>query len=55
MGKINSIKKVIEDIEKEGLKIKATYDTKDYLSCGIIFNRDKTRGWLGQPHLVVDG
>ena len=52
VGKINSIKKVIEDIEKEGLKIKATYDTKDYLSCEIIFNQDKTRGWIGQPHLV---
>jgi hypothetical protein len=24
----------------------------DYLSCNILFNKDKTRAWLGQPHLI---
>ena len=33
-------------------KIKVADDLKDYLSCEIIFNKDKTKAWLGQPHLI---
>jgi hypothetical protein len=24
----------------------------DYLSCNILFDKDKTKAWLGQPHLI---
>jgi hypothetical protein len=26
--------------------------TSDYLSCEIIFLKDKKKAWLGQPHLI---
>ena len=27
-------------------------DLKDYLSCEILFDKSRTRAWLGQPHLI---
>ena len=39
-------------IEMEGLKLKVEYNTKDYLSCEILFNEKKKKAWLGQPHLM---
>jgi hypothetical protein len=33
-------------------KIKVVDDLRDYLSCEIIFNADKSKAWLGQPHLI---
>ena len=27
-------------------------EVKDYLSCEIVFNKDRTKAWLGQPHLI---
>jgi hypothetical protein len=33
-------------------KIKVVDDLTDYLSCEIIFNKDKSKAWLGQPHLI---
>ncbi len=52
IGKREDIEKVIKDIEKSGLKVKVEYNTKDYLSCEIIFNKNKDMAWIGQPHLV---
>ena len=54
-------KKDLEDLTKrlqvetdrvEPFKIKIEDGTNDYLSCEVIFNEEKTKGWLGQPHLV---
>jgi transposase InsO family protein len=33
-------------------KIKVVDDLRDYLSCEIIFSADKSKAWLGQPHLI---
>jgi Reverse transcriptase (RNA-dependent DNA polymerase) len=52
IGKEESINEVIKDIEKEGLKLKVNNETKDYLSCEILFNNEKTKAWIGQPHLI---
>jgi hypothetical protein len=52
IGTPADIKVVIADIEKSGLKVKVEYNTKDYLSCEILFNESKTMAWVGQPHLV---
>jgi hypothetical protein len=52
IGNIDDINKVVKDIESKGLKIKVTYSTKDYLSCEVLLNKDKSMAWLGQPHLM---
>jgi hypothetical protein len=52
IGKTESIKQVVKDIEKEGLKLKVEFNTKDYLSCEILFDKDEECCWLGQPHKV---
>jgi hypothetical protein len=52
IGKPETIKQVVRDIKKEGLKLKVEFNTKDYLSCEILFDKDEGCAWLGQPHQV---
>jgi hypothetical protein len=52
IGKLESIKQVAKDIEAQGLKLKTYFNTKDYLSCEILFNKRENCAWLGQPHQV---
>ena len=42
----------IKKIQESGLKVKVENDLHDYLSCEVVFNNDKTKAWLGQPHLI---
>jgi NAD(P)H-flavin reductase len=42
VGKPESIQQVVRDIEAAGLKIKTKYNTKDYLSCKIKMNKNKS-------------
>ena len=49
---IESIEHVVKEIEKEGLKIKVNYDTSDFLSCELMFDKEKKKAWIGQPHLL---
>ena len=47
-----------EEIEKMISKIKSIFKIKekgtleDYLGCKIIFNKLKSKAWIGQPHLM---
>jgi hypothetical protein len=50
IGRIEVINQVVKDIQAEGLKLKVAHNTKDYLSCEIVFDRMKKCAWLGQPH-----
>ena len=52
IGNVKALDETTKQIESTGLKIKIDKSTKDYLSCEVLFNKDKTRAWLGQPHLV---
>jgi Reverse transcriptase (RNA-dependent DNA polymerase) len=52
IGKVESIKQVVKDIEAHGLKLKTEFNTKDYLSCEILFDKKEKYSWLGQPHQV---
>ena len=52
LGKEEDINKVIKDIEDKGLKVKVEDNLTDYLSCNIIFDKDKKKAWIGQPHLL---
>jgi hypothetical protein len=42
IGKVDAISKIAKDIEAEGLKLKLEYNTNDYLSFEIKFNKRKT-------------
>jgi hypothetical protein len=37
---------------EEGLEITIEKELTDYLSCEIKFNKDRTKAWIGQPHIV---
>jgi len=49
-------KEMIDETEKllkeNDLNLKVEEELVDYLSCEINFNDDKTKAWLGQPHLI---
>jgi hypothetical protein len=51
MGDNKAIRNVIAKIGKHfKLKIKETLS--DYLSCEILFNKDRMKIWIGQPHMI---
>jgi hypothetical protein len=47
-----AINDTIEQIKANGFGVKVEDDLSDYLSCNIVFNKEKTKAWLGQPHLI---
>jgi hypothetical protein len=51
-GHPKAIKDAIEQMKKNGLILKVEDDLKDYLSWEIQFSKDRTKAWLGQPHLI---
>ena len=51
IGSKEDINIVIGDIEKY-FKVKIEGDLRDYLSCKIKFNKDCSKAWIGQPHLI---
>ena len=52
VGSEELIQGTIKGIVKWGLEVKVTDDLSDYLSCRILFNSDRSKAWLGQPHLI---
>jgi hypothetical protein len=53
VGHIGAIEDTIAEMTKaSGFNVKVEDTLEDYLSCNIIFNKDKAKAWLGQPHLM---
>ena len=52
IGDPAAIDDAIEGMRKHGFTLKVQDDLRDYLSCEILFNANKTMAWLGQPHLI---
>src|SRR6056300_736434 len=52
IGKQEAIDDAIAGLEKSRFKLKIENELTDYLSCNIIFNKSKTKAWVGQPHLL---
>jgi hypothetical protein len=52
IGHPKAIEDAIKQMKKHGLILKIEDDLKDYLSCEIQFSKDRTKAWLGQPHLI---
>ena len=51
LGSKNNLLKFFEELKKH-VTITVEESIKDYLSCEIVFNKDLTCAWLGQPHMV---
>jgi hypothetical protein len=52
VGQNGAIEDNITKIKASGFNVQVEDTLEDCLSCNIIFNKDKTRAWLGQPHLI---
>jgi hypothetical protein len=52
IGNDEIIQDTIEKIKKSGFGVTVEDTLTDYLSCKILFNNEKTKAWLGQPHLI---
>ena len=44
--------KAVEEIKSHGLSVTVDYQTNDYLLCDIKFDKDRSKAWIGQPHMV---
>jgi hypothetical protein len=52
VGNPAALKKVCEQVKQSGLEITVEDKLTDYLSCEIRFNDDRTKAWIGQPHMT---
>ncbi len=53
-GNCNAIVDAVEQLKKNGFVVKVEDNLRDYLSCEIGFNSDRTIAWFGQPHLLTN-
>ena len=51
IGKKEQIKEFATKIQKE-FSVKIQHNLTDYLGCEFHMNKEKTRGWLGQPSII---
>jgi hypothetical protein len=52
IGNSITIKEVIEDLKKSGLKLKVSYQASDYLSCDIQIDNINNMAWICQQTLL---
>jgi hypothetical protein len=52
VGHEEAINDTIAQMKTKGFGVKVEDNLSDYLSCNIAFNDQKTKAWLGQPHLI---
>ena len=53
VGDKKAIDMAVQDLKNEGFSLKEDGSLDDYLSCEITMNKDKTVGWIHQPHLIT--
>ena len=51
-GHKEAINETIDQLIQSGFGVKVEDNLMDYLSCNIVFDKDKKKAWLGQPHLI---
>jgi hypothetical protein len=52
VGTPKAIKAVVEEIKQYGLSVTVENELSDYLSCEIVLSKDRSKAWLGQPHMI---
>ena len=51
IGKKEQIQDFASKIQRE-FSVKIQHNLADYLGCEFHMNKDRTRGWLGQPSII---
>jgi hypothetical protein len=51
-GHKEAINESIEQMKSSGFILKVEDEMTEYLSCNILYSKDKQKVWLGQPHLI---
>ncbi|KAL7457138.1 hypothetical protein ACHAWC_008616 [Mediolabrus comicus] len=51
IGDEAAVNDVIDTMKKKGFKLKIDETLNDYLSCRIVFNKDRSKAWVHQPHI----
>jgi hypothetical protein len=51
-GSKAALNQMLAQIRESELTFTVNEDMRDYLSCEVLFNSDRTKGWLGQPHMI---
>jgi hypothetical protein len=52
VGNPLALRKVCSQVVEEGLEITIEKELTDGLPCESKFNKDRTKAWIGQPHMV---
>jgi Reverse transcriptase (RNA-dependent DNA polymerase)/gag-polypeptide of LTR copia-type len=52
IGNREALDQMLKEIVQYGLNITVENELTDYLSCEIRFNQERTKAWIGQPHMV---
>ena len=52
IGEEDEILQFIKQVEKQGLKVTTESEVSDYLSCEVLLNQKKGKGWIEQPHIL---
>ena len=47
-----ALDQMIEQLQATKLKLKVEHSMEDYLSCQVLFSKDGSKAWLGQPHMI---
>ena len=51
-GHTEAIQDTVKRIQEAGFSVTIENEMTDYLSCEILFSRDRKKCWIGQPHLI---
>ena len=52
VGDKRALRQFFDQLREKNLELKVAEDMEDYLSCQVLFSKDKKKAWLGQPHMV---
>jgi hypothetical protein len=52
IGEKKGLKRMLEEVVEQGLKITVEEMLTNYLSCEIRLDPSKKKAWIGQPHMV---
>ena len=52
IGHPEAVDDTIDQLRKNNLMLKVENNLHDYISCEIVLSDDRTKEWLGQPHLI---
>ena len=52
IGHPKAVNDTIDQLKENKLMLKVEDNLHNYLSCEIVLSDDRTKAWLGQPHLI---